>query len=310
MTPAAKSSMRKRFFGHGLPYTDTTGLEGALITIEGTDGVGRSTQVASLKQWLEVQGYGVIETGWTRSELMSETILAAKAGHSLNQLTFSLMYATDFADRLEKIVIPALRSGFVVLADRYVFTAFARSVVRGADPQWIRNVFGFALVPDLTLYLQIDADALLPRILQSRKIDFWEAGMDMHLGTDLYESARKYQWRLIREYNRLARQYGFVRVDATLPADEIQARIRGKVSALLEERRLQTLTDNIESLRPLLFEETAPAVARDVARDVAREAETAKTDRDVAEPARDRAPSGELPTVDPDKTRSTAPSDS
>ncbi len=310
MTPAAKSSMRKRFFGHGIPYTDATGLEGALITIEGTDGVGRSTQVASLKQWLEVQGYGVIETGWTRSELMSETILAAKAGHSLNRLTFSLMYATDFADRLEKIVIPALRSGFVVLADRYVFTAFARSVVRGADPQWIRNVFGFALVPDMTLYLQIDADALLPRILQSRKIDFWEAGMDMHLGTDLYESARKYQWRLIREYNRMARQYGFISIDATLAADEIQARIRRKVSALLEERRLQTLTDNLESLRPLLFEETAPAVARDAARDVAREAETAKIDRDPAEPRPDRAPSGDMPIVDPDRTRSTAPSDS
>jgi dTMP kinase len=245
---------RKRFFGHGLPYTDVTDLKGALITIEGTDGVGRSTQVASLKQWLEVQGYGVIETGWTRSELMSETILAAKAGHSLNRLTFSLLYATDFADRLEKIVIPALRSGFVVLADRYVFTAFARSVVRGADPAWIRNVFGFALVPDMTLYLKIDADTLIPRILQTRRVDFWEAGMDMHLGTDLYESARKYQWRLIREYNRLAKQYGFISIDATLSHEEIQERIRRRVQALLEERRTQTLTDSLDQLRPLLFE--------------------------------------------------------
>jgi dTMP kinase len=250
---------RKRFFGHGLPYANVEDLKGALITVEGTDGVGRTTQVASLKQWLEVQGYGVIETGWTRSELMSETIMAAKAGHSLNQLTFSLLYATDFADRLEKIVIPALRSGFVVLADRYVFTAFARSVVRGADPAWIRNVFGFALVPDMTLYLRIDADALLPRILQSRRIDFWEAGMDMHLGTDLYESARRYQWRLIREYNRLARQYGFLSIDATLTPEEIQAKMRRRVQALLEERRMRTLTDNLESLRPLLFEDADEA---------------------------------------------------
>jgi len=260
MTPTTKG--KKRFFGQGLPYTDVAGLEGALITIEGTDGVGRSTQVESLKHWLEVQGYGVIDTGWTRSELMSETILAAKAGHSLNRLTFSLMYATDFADRLEKLVIPALRSGFVVLADRYVFTAFARSVVRGADPQWIRNVFGFALVPDMTLYLQIDVDALLPRILASRKIDFWEAGMDMHLGTDLYESAYKYQWRLIREYNRMARQYGFHSIDATLTPEEIQARIRRKVQTFLEERRLQTLTENFENLRPLLFEEEPAAAPR------------------------------------------------
>jgi dTMP kinase len=251
---------RKRFFGHGLPYTDVTDLKGALITIEGTDGVGRSTQVASLKQWLEVQGYGVIETGWTRSELMSETIMAAKAGHSLNRLTFSLLYATDFADRLEKIVIPALRSGFVVLADRYVFTAFARSVVRGADPAWIRSVFGFALIPDMTLYLQIDADTLIPRILQTRRVDFWEAGMDMHLGTDLYESARKYQWRLIRVYNRLAKQYDFISIDATLSPDEIQAKIRRRVQTLLEERRTQTLTDNLDQLRPLLFEDDPGAV--------------------------------------------------
>jgi dTMP kinase len=272
------SAARRRFFGHGLPYADVAGLEGTLITIEGTDGVGRSTQIASLKQWLEVQGYGVIETGWTRSELMSETILAAKAGHSLNQLTFSLMYATDFADRLEKIVIPALRSGFVVLADRYVFTAFARSVVRGADPGWIRNVFGFAPVPDLTLYLKIEADDLLPRILRSRRIDFWEAGMDMHLGTDLYESARKYQWRLIREYNRLSRQYGFTSVDARLTPDEIQERMRKHVQAFLEERRVQSLTEAMTNLRPLLFSEPEgevkpePAVRKGPARAVAAHA--------------------------------------
>jgi dTMP kinase len=250
-------SPRKTFFGHGLPYARIDDLKGALITIEGTDGVGRTTQMSRLKQWLEVQGYGVIETGWTRSELMSETIMAAKAGHSLNQLTFSLLYATDFADRLEKIVIPALRSGFVVLADRYVFTAFARSIVRGAAPAWIRNVFGFAVNPDLTLYLKLDVDALLPRLLESRRIDFWEAGMDMHLGTDVYESCRRYQWRLIREYNRMARQYGFVSVDASLSPDEVQARIRRRVQMLLEERRMQTLTENMSALKPLLFEEVA-----------------------------------------------------
>jgi hypothetical protein len=118
----------------------------------------------------------------------------------------------------------------------------------------MRNVFGFALVPDMTLYLDIDVDSLLPRLLRSRRVDFWEAGMDMHLGTDLYESCRRYQWRLIREYHRLARRYGFISVDATLDPDEIQVRIRKRVQALLEERRMQTLTENLESLRPLLFE--------------------------------------------------------
>ncbi|OLD63614.1 MAG: dTMP kinase [Acidobacteria bacterium 13_1_40CM_2_68_5] len=243
-----------KFYGHGLPYAGVRDLKGTLITLEGTDGVGRTTQVALLKEWLEVQGYGVIETGWTRSELMSETIGAAKAGHNLNQLTFSLLYATDFADRLEKIILPALRSGFVVLADRYVFTAFARSVVRGADPVWIRSVFGFALVPDLTLYLKTDADTLVRRVLGSRGIDYWESGMDMHLGTDLFESFRKYQWRLIRQYNRMAREFGFVTVDATLGVDEIQARIRRRVQALLDDRRMQVLSTSLDTIRPLLFE--------------------------------------------------------
>jgi len=141
-----------------------------------------------------------------------------------------------------------------VLADRYVFTAFARSIVRGADPDWIRNVFGCALVPDLTLYLKIDADTLVPRILRTRGIDYWEAGMDMHLGTDLYESFRKYQWRLIREYNRMARDLDFITVDATLGIEEIQARIRRPVQALLDSRRVRALSTSLDRLRPLLFE--------------------------------------------------------
>ncbi|MGH9867825.1 MAG: dTMP kinase [Candidatus Polarisedimenticolia bacterium] len=242
-----------RFFGHGLPYADTESLQGTLITIEGTDGVGRSTQVRLLKEWLEVQGYGVIETGWTRSELMSETIGAAKAGHNLSRLTFSLLYATDFADRLEKIIIPALKSGFVVLADRYIFTAFARSVVRGADPAWIRNVFGFALVPDMTLYLRIKVDTLIPRLLRNREIDYWEAGMDMHLGIDLFESFREYQTRLIREYNRLSREFGFVTVNAELEVDEIQARIRRSVQTLLKNGHSPSLPEGVEAVRPPLI---------------------------------------------------------
>jgi dTMP kinase len=284
MTPGKEGA---KFFGHGLPYTDVRDLKGTLITIEGTDGVGRSTQIRLLKEWLEVQGYGVIETGWARSELMSDTIGTAKAGHSLNQLTLSLLYATDFADRLEKIVVPALRSGFVVLADRYVFTAFARSVVRGADPRWIRGIFGFALVPDLTLYLKIDADTLVPRILRSRGIDYWEAGMDMHLGTDLFESFRKYQWRLIRQYNKMSREFGFVTFDATLTVEEIHARIRRRVQAILDERRVLALAGSLDRLRPLLFEAEEDAAAEEPTPKAADKAEPADVTR---EPLAARAP--------------------
>ena len=131
------------FYDAGLPYIDVHEMTGKLIVIEGTDGVGRSTQIELLKKWLEVKGYGVATTGWTRSSLMVQAIDEAKSGHTLNVNTFSLLYAADFADRLEHEVIPALRAGFIVLADRYIYTAFARSMVRGADPEWIRKVFGF-----------------------------------------------------------------------------------------------------------------------------------------------------------------------
>lgn len=248
---------KKRWFGHGLPYLKLDDLSGTLITIEGTDGVGRSVQIQLLRQWLEVQGYGVVETGWTRSELMSETIGAAKSGNMLNLLTFSLLYATDFADRLEKIVIPALRSGFVVLADRYMYTAFARSVVRGAEPSWIRNVFGFAIVPDLTIYLKTDVESLVPRVFNAQQnIDFWEAGMDMHLGTDLYESFRRYQAKLIRQYNSMAKEFDFFKVNAKRSVPEIQDRIQRRIRILLEEGVDTAPIDRPAAVAPLLFDPT------------------------------------------------------
>ena len=126
------------YYGNGIPYLPIDGYPGKIIAIEGTDGVGRSTQIHLLREWLEVQGYGVIETGWTRSELMQPTIELAKASNTLNKLTFVLLYATDFADRLEKEIIPALKAGFIVLSDRYIFTAMARAGVRGVDRTWMR----------------------------------------------------------------------------------------------------------------------------------------------------------------------------
>src|SRR5207249_10550515 len=190
----------KHFYGNGLPYLKVGPLKGSLIVIEGTDGVGRSTQIEALTRWLEVQGYGVVNTGWTRSPLLSETINEAKEGHELNVTTFSLLYAADFADRLEHQIIPSLKAGFVVIADRYMYTAFARNAVMGANPGWTRQLFGVALVPDLVLYLEIDLEHLVPRVLAGKGMNYWESGMHLALGTDIFESFDRYQRRLLEEY--------------------------------------------------------------------------------------------------------------
>ena len=166
--PAAGGIRSGSYYGHGIPYLPIEGHPGKIIAIEGTDGVGRSTQIRLLREWLEVQGYGVIETGWTRSELMQPTIELAKASNTLNKLTFVLLYATDFADRLEKEIIPALKAGFIVLSDRYIFTAMARAGVRGVDRTWMRNLYGFGIAPHLVFYLKIDEKTLIRRVLQSR----------------------------------------------------------------------------------------------------------------------------------------------
>ncbi len=169
------------YYGRGVPYLPLNDYPGKLIAIEGTDGVGRTTQIQLLREWLEVKGYGVVETGWTRSQLMQPTIELAKASNTLNKLTFVLLYATDFADRLEKEIIPALKAGFIVLSDRYIFTALARAGIRGVDRAWLRSLYGFAIAPHLVFYLNVDVKTLIGRVLASRGMDFWESGMDLKL---------------------------------------------------------------------------------------------------------------------------------
>lgn len=226
-----------QYFGEGLPYIEPFDCPGMLITIEGTDGVGRTTQVAMLRDWLEVQGFGVIETGWTRSQLIGRTISQAKEGRLLNPLTYSLLYAADFADRLEKEIIPALRSGFVVLADRYVFTAIARDVARGLDRQWVREIFGFAPVPHLVLYLKIDVVELIRRVIPRGVIDYFESGMDLGLGADPYDSFKKYQTMLLREYQKMSDEFGFHVVNARWKPERIHLRMREIVSECFQQRK-------------------------------------------------------------------------
>jgi dTMP kinase len=235
-SPDAESLIRPgSYYGNGIPYLPIDGYPGKIIAIEGTDGVGRSTQIRLLREWLEVQGYGVIETGWTRSELMQPTIELAKASNTLNKLTFVLLYATDFADRLEKEIIPALKAGFIVLSDRYIFTAMARAGVRGVDRTWMRNLYGFGIAPHLVFYLKIDEKALIRRVLQSRGMDFWESGMDMKLGDDIYESFRAYQRSLLREYNSMADEFGFRVLDAKRKVEVIQDELRRQIGAFLAD---------------------------------------------------------------------------
>ena len=238
------------FMGAGLPYIDVGDLKGKLIVIEGTDGVGRSMQIEELRKWLEVQGYGVATTGWTRSSLMGKAIAEAKAGHRLNVNTFSLLYAADFADRLEHEIIPAMKAGFVVLADRYVYTAFARGVVRGADRQWIRRVFGFALLPDAVFYMKIDVENLIPRVINNpmfqmrywesgidNGMDYWESGMDMRLGEDFYDSFVEYQKLILSEFEGMTQEFGFKVVNATRRFDETNRKLKEGIAAVLENDR-------------------------------------------------------------------------
>ena len=235
--PGGGVKRSKSWYGHGLPYVAMGSLPGHLIVIEGTDGVGRSTQIERLSPWLELEGWAVSNTGWTRSPLLSETINEAKAGHELTTTTMSLLYAADFADRMEHQIIPALKAGFIVIADRYMYTVFARNAVMGMDADWTRRLFGMALVPDLVLYLEIDVEHLIPRVLEGKGMDYWESGMHLALGDDMFDSFTRYQTQLIGEYNRLARQHKFVSVDARKSVDEIQSELRGHISAYLQRRR-------------------------------------------------------------------------
>lgn len=241
------SPEQRTFFGTGLPYVDVSDLTGKLIVIEGTDGVGRSSQIAELKDWLEVEGYGVVTTGWTRSPLMAKAIDEAKAGHTLNVHTLSLLYAADFADRLEHQIIPALKAGLVVLADRYIYTAFGRFVLRGADPAWIRKVFGFALEPNRVLYMRIRIQDLIPRVINSETLskrywldssgegmDYWESGMDLRMGQDFYDSFVVYQRRLLAEFENMVREFGFHPVDAGGEFRTTQAALREAIRPALE----------------------------------------------------------------------------
>jgi dTMP kinase len=219
-------------------------LSGKLIVIEGTDGAGRTTQINLLKAWLEELGHAVLDTGMTRSRLAGEGIRRAKEGNNLGHLTQSLFYATDFIDRLENEMVPALRAGFIVLTDRYIYSLMARAIIRGMDPWWIRSIYSVALKPDAVFYLRIGIDQLLPRVVFSRGFDYWESGMDLYPGHDMYDSFCNYQAALLTEFDRLREEYKFETVDASADANTVCAHLKKKILGILEAKPQETVVTN------------------------------------------------------------------
>jgi len=225
----------KRFYGHGIPGVDPERLCGKLVVIEGADGSGRSTQIARLVQWLEGCGHATVQVGLKRSTLVSEELEQAKQGNILSHLTMSLFYATDFADQLENIILPALKAGFIVLADRYIYTLMVRDLVRGLDEAWLKNVYGIAVVPDAVFYLNVPPESLVQRNFQKiQALDYWESGMDIGLSRDMFDSFLKYQALVETEFRRLQATYGFTIVNGEGSVEEISAELQERVEKLLE----------------------------------------------------------------------------
>lgn len=207
---------------------------GRLFIVEGIDGSGKSTQLLLLKKWLESEGYVVYFSEWNSSPLVHDVTKRGKKKKMLTPITFSLIHATDFADRTEHHIIPPLKAGAVVLADRYIYTAFARDVVRGVSPSWVRELYGFAVKPTVAFYFRTPLDVAMKRILGGRDaIKYYEAGMDLDLSEDLEESFRLFQSRIIDEYEKMVDEFGLVAIDATRSIEGQQAEVRRIVSETL-----------------------------------------------------------------------------
>lgn len=222
------------FFRRRLPEVREARLSGRLFAIEGADGSGRSTQIGLLSEWLESNGYAVRHMGLRRSPLVSEELEQAKQGNVLTHTTMTLFYATDFYDQLVHEIIPALRAGIIVLADRYIYTLMARDLVRGAERDWVRNLYSLALVPDAVFYFRVSAAQLVERNFQKNStLDYWESGMDLGLSRDMFSSFMKFQRKLQIEFGRMRKEFGFEVINANMRVEAIQRDLRRKIGASL-----------------------------------------------------------------------------
>jgi dTMP kinase len=224
----------RRFYGQGVPGVNLSKLAGKLIVVEGADGSGRSTQIARLVEWLEGSGHATIQIGLKRSSLVSEELDKAQQGNILSHTTLSLFYATDFADQLENNILPGLRAGFMVLADRYIYTLMVRDMVRGMDQAWLRNLYGIALVPDAVFYLNVQPQELVERTFAKKQaLDYWESGMDLGLSRDMFDSFLQYQSLVTAKFKELQRTYGFTIVDGHRSPEEINGELRRRIESIL-----------------------------------------------------------------------------
>ena len=219
--------------------TEKHNYEGTLVCVEGIDGSGKSTQLALLRDWLKSIGKDVIYTEWNSSPLISQTTKLAKKKNMLSPRTFSLLHAVDFADRLKQVIAPALKAGFIVLADRYAYTAFARDVARGVDPKWVREVYNFAIKPDLTIYFDIDPKTSMERICFNRTPKFYEAGMDLKLSSDPFESYIMFQSKVVKEYKKMLNEFNIISLDANDTIHKKQVEIRKLLTDILKDKGVE-----------------------------------------------------------------------
>jgi dTMP kinase len=228
----------RRFYGHGIPGVDPNKLRGKLIVVEGCDGSGRSTQIQRLVEWLESSGHATTQMGLKRSTLVSEELNQAQNGNILSHTTMSLFYATDLADQLENLIFPGLKSGRIVLADRYIYTLMARDLARGSDIEWLQNLYGMALVPDAVFYIDVSAEQRVQRnFAKDFALDYWESGMDLGLSREMFDSFLKYQALVEREFKKLQKIYGFTVIDGNRSVEEIFAELRVKTEDVLRGER-------------------------------------------------------------------------
>jgi len=211
---------------------------GKLFVVEGTDGSGKSTQLSLLYQWLKTEGYPVFFSEWNSSPLVKDTTKRAKKRHLFTPATFSLLHATDFADRTERDIIPPLKAGAIVLADRYIYTAFARDVARGCNRDWVRRVYSFAVRPTLAFFFRAPLEVAVDRILSSRpRLKYYEAGMDMSWADDAEDSFRVFQGKILNEYDRMVDEFGLTVIDASRSIEQQQYETRRLISKYLKKRR-------------------------------------------------------------------------